>query len=82
MIIENAKGIKATDKALLVLVEGQEVWIPQSQIHDDSEVWKAGDEGTLIIPDWLAVEKELMEEPEDICPWCHATSDQCHCEMY
>lgn len=39
-----------------------EVWIPKSQIHDNSEVYDSGDhaEGTLIIPEWLAIEKDLI----------------------
>ncbi len=50
---------RATDKAILCVIEGEEVWIPQSQIDDESEVWKAGDEGTLVIPLWLAEEKGI-----------------------
>lgn len=51
--------IRDSGKALLVEYEGEEVWIPKSQIDDDSEVWKEGQEGTLIIPYWLAEEKGL-----------------------
>ncbi len=50
---------RATDKALLVVVEGEEVWIPKGQIHDDSEVYDEGHEGTLVIPLWLAEAKGL-----------------------
>lgn len=46
--------------ALLVEIDGKNHWIPQSQIHDDSEVWKPGDDGELVIPEWLAIEKELV----------------------
>jgi hypothetical protein len=49
----------ATTKAILVVCEGEEAWIPTSQIHDDSEVYKAGTEGTLVIPRWVAEMKEL-----------------------
>jgi len=52
----------ATDKALLIVYEGHEVWIPVSQINDDSEVWGSehvGQEGRLVIPYWLAEEKGL-----------------------
>ena len=49
----------ATDKALCVVVEGEEVWIPRSQIHDDSEVWDEGHEGTLVVPLWLAEAKGI-----------------------
>lgn len=31
-----------------------EVWIPKSQIHEDSEVTESGDEGNLVITRWLA----------------------------
>jgi len=57
-----ARGIKksASGAALLVEIDGKNHWIPQSQIHDDSEVWKPEDEGELVIPEWLAIEKELV----------------------
>lgn len=29
-------------------------WIPWGQVHDISPVWHKGDEGTLIVTDWLA----------------------------
>lgn len=52
---------RKTDAALLVEDEdGEEVWIPNSQVHDDSEIWdesKIGDEGKLVIPEWLALKK-------------------------
>ena len=35
------------------LLEKQK-WIPKSQIHDDSEVWKPHQEGELIVSTWLA----------------------------
>ena len=57
--IKNVKCIKSTDKA--ILVESSEwngpVWIPQSQVHDDSEVWKEGDVGSLVVSEWFAEKK-------------------------
>lgn len=50
---------RVSDKAILCVIEGNEIWIPQSQIDDDSEVWKEGDEGTLVISAWLANQKGL-----------------------
>jgi hypothetical protein len=33
-------------------------WIPKSGIHDDSEVWKVGqDTGTLVVETWVAEKK-------------------------
>lgn len=57
--IEDVRVEHATAKALLCVIDGDEVWIPQSQIDDDSEVWKAGDKGTLVISDWIATQKGL-----------------------
>lgn len=50
----------ASGKALLVEIQGgRSEWIPTSQIHADSEVYKVGDTGTLVIPEWLATKKGL-----------------------
>lgn len=58
--IDDVEAIGETALALLCLIDGKEVWIPQGQISDDSEVWKVGDKGTLVIPEWLAIAKELV----------------------
>ena len=47
-------------KAIKVFIDGEVSWIPQSQIHDDSEVYKADTEGTLIITRWLAERKNFL----------------------
>lgn len=52
--------LAATEKALRVTHENEEAWIPLSQIHDDSEIWKPsqiGETGVLAIPEWLAEKK-------------------------
>ena len=52
---------RKTDAALLVEDEdGEEVWIPSSQLDDDTEIWEdseIGEEGKLVIPEWLATKK-------------------------
>lgn len=55
--IRDAICVGETEKA--ILVDSPEFfdepeWIPKSQLEDDSEVYEKGDEGTLIITDWLA----------------------------
>ena len=52
---------RATDKALLVVIEGDEFWIPQSQIHEDSEVFDDGEHstGVLVVTEWIAQQKGL-----------------------
>lgn len=58
--IQNVTALKETEAALLVEVEGEEFWIPKSQIHDDSEVYKVDTDGTLVIPLWLAEKHGLV----------------------
>jgi len=54
--IGDTRCIQETSQA--ILVESPELdeaeWIPQSQVEDESEVYRKGDEGVLIISDWLA----------------------------
>jgi hypothetical protein len=51
-----AKVVRATDRALLVLLDGEEeVWVPKSVVHDDSEVYsEKADEGDLVVLAWWA----------------------------
>jgi hypothetical protein len=52
--IQDVVAVKETEAALLVEIEGEEFWIPKSQIDDDSEVYKMGTDGTLVISAWFA----------------------------
>ncbi len=46
---------RETEKAILVEDGGgEETWIPKSQIDDDSEVYKMGTEGDLVISEFFA----------------------------
>jgi hypothetical protein len=49
-------------KALLVDIDGEKIWIPKSQIHDNSEVYDADEhsEGELVITEWIAKQKGLL----------------------
>jgi hypothetical protein len=58
--IENVEAVDETQLGLKVLIEGKIYWLPKSQIHEDSECYKANATGTLIIPNWLAREKDLI----------------------
>lgn len=57
---EDAQVIDMTNLAIKVTIDGIPYWIPSSQIDDDSEVWQMGDEGTLILNEWIAKEKGLI----------------------
>ena len=57
---------RETDKAIYVLIPaipGRRAawsgWIPQSQVHDDSEVWRENDRGELVLTRWIAEQKGL-----------------------
>jgi hypothetical protein len=64
------RGVRTTPKALLIELddEGQAVthespiWVPLSQIHDDSEVYGKGDDGSVIVTRWWAVKQGWAEE--------------------
>jgi hypothetical protein len=60
--IEDVTCTIETDNAILCRLgaTGAEFWIPKSLISDDSEVYKLGTDGKLVIPEWLAIEKELV----------------------
>jgi hypothetical protein len=54
--------VAATDKAILVRPDDApdlEVWIPKSQIDEADFAHRRGARGTLVIPEWLAAEKDL-----------------------
>jgi hypothetical protein len=64
--IDDAKCTHSTDKAILVSAPDldEQVWIPQSQIDDDSEVYKKGTEGKLVVSDWFAQKRGWISGDE------------------
>ncbi len=53
--------LRETDKALLCLIDGKEVWIPLSQIAPEDRDVKVGDTDVgLSITSWIANEKGLQ----------------------
>jgi hypothetical protein len=57
--VKDVLALRDSGKALLCRIKGAEIWIPASQIDDDSEVYRAGDQGTLVISEWIATQKGL-----------------------
>lgn len=62
---EGCVVIRATANAVLIRgLEEEDIWIPKSQIDDDSEVWNDTTDGKgpgrLIISEWCATEKGLI----------------------
>jgi hypothetical protein len=58
----DAEAVKETDKALLCMLEGEEeVWVPKSVIHDDSEVYSMkANTGRLMVKGWWARKMGLV----------------------
>lgn len=56
----HGRCIRETDRAILVDFGdedddgGEEVWIPKSVVHDDSEVYEDGGTGEVIVETWWA----------------------------
>lgn len=53
----SVKVVRETDKAILVVLDKDQIWIPKSQITDDSNVWKEGQEGDLYVSEWFAEQR-------------------------
>jgi len=61
VVLRNARGMRDTGLALFCEIPdprghgpARQVWVPQSQITDDSEVWRIGDVGNLVVTIWWA----------------------------
>lgn len=52
---------RQTDKAILCVIDSEDVWVPLSIVHDDSEVYAQGHEGTLVVPKWFARKNGLCD---------------------
>lgn len=54
----NCRATKETEKGLMVIglevSDGNPQWLPKSAIHDNSEVWKKGQEGDIVVKEWFA----------------------------
>jgi hypothetical protein len=58
-----ASPVRDTPGAILFQLRGGEsLWVPKSMIHDDSEVWKTGQEaGRLIVKEYWAEKRGLLK---------------------
>lgn len=64
VLCESATLIRSSAKAGLYRIDGDEHWIPWSQIRDDS-VDTDGKTGDLWITKWIAEQKQIEWEDED-----------------
>ena len=58
--LAGCQAIAETTAGLRVLLpSGRCVWLPKSQIHEDSEVYALETSGILVVPAWLAAAEDL-----------------------
>ena len=55
--LDDSVAIGESGKALLVLYEEEEKWIPYTHISAWSDLQHPGDEGTLVCSEWIAEQK-------------------------
>lgn len=61
--VEDCYARVETNKALLIqLPDDDEVWVPKSQIEDDSEVYADGHNGKLVCTKWIAEQKGFLNQ--------------------
>lgn len=58
--IDDVLVVRELERSIVVQYEGEELIIPKSQIGIDSEVQGEGDEGRLVIPQWLAEDRGML----------------------
>ena len=46
--------------AILCEIDGQQVWVPRSQLLVGTTVQRVGDHGQIVIPRWLAINLQLI----------------------
>jgi ribosomal protein S1 len=52
--------LQLTDNAALLDVDGNDVWIPFSQVEDNGKNLNIGDTGMVYITEWIAEKKGLL----------------------
>ena len=51
--------LRETDKAFLLLVEGEEIWIPKGQIANPGDYSEGDSNCTVSITEWIANQKGI-----------------------
>lgn len=46
--------------AILCEIDGQQVWVPRSQLLVGTTMQRVGDQGEIVIPRWLAINLQLV----------------------
>lgn len=55
--LEDVEVLNESAHALLIKLDGQTYWVPKNHVSDNSEVYKVGHSGTMIVSAWIAEQK-------------------------
>ena len=58
--IDDVLFIRDLYRSIVVQYEGEEIIIPKSQLGYGNEVKAKGNKGTLVIPRWLAEDRDML----------------------
>ena len=66
VVIHGVRALAQSEKALLCRIPGldRNQWVPQSVIHDDSEVYAYGHYGRLVVQAWIAEKLGITYKPK------------------
>lgn len=65
VVVGPVECIRETNNALLIYASTGEHWIPRSQLHHDSDVYKRGHTGNITVSKWIAKERGFINEQLD-----------------
>lgn len=57
--LEDCSVKRVTEKALLIEYDGEEVWLPLSQVSEGEKYEEGDEEVTVSITEWIAKQKNL-----------------------
>ena len=57
--VEVDECLRTTDAAALLVIDGEEHWVPFSQIEDNGEPLEEGYSGQLYLTRWICDQKEI-----------------------
>lgn len=61
--LEDCHIRRTTEKAICIMWDGAEYWLPRSQVADEGDNLAEGDRGvTVSITQWIAEQKEIEAE--------------------
>lgn len=60
--IEVDEVVRETEKAFLVRIEDEEIWLPRSQVADDADYAEGDVDCTISVTEFIAKEKGLSYE--------------------